>query len=97
MIFNIGLGLTGDATVAPTSGLVNQWFSLKHVSTIIGVLFFGHQIGAFFSAWLGGILVSRTGSYVPVWLIGVVLCAFAAVMSLLVADRSREGAATVEA
>lgn len=47
VIFSIGLGFTGDATVSPTSGLVSENFSIDDVATLIGVLFFGYQIGAF--------------------------------------------------
>jgi predicted MFS family arabinose efflux permease len=46
------------------------------------VLFFTHQIGAFFSAWLGGVLRQALGGYTEVWMIDVVLCVFACVMSL---------------
>ena len=82
IVFSIGLGMTGDATVSPTSGLVNQNFDLRSVATLIGFLFFGHQVGAFLSAWLGGLLFDQTGSYVTIWMIDVALCAFASIMSL---------------
>jgi predicted MFS family arabinose efflux permease len=82
VLFSVGLGLSGDATVSPTSGLVSEQFSVKKVATLIGVLFFTHQIGAFFSAWLGGVLRQALGGYTAVWMIDVVLCAFACLMSL---------------
>ena len=82
IVFSIGLGMTGDATVSPTSGLVNQNFDLRSVATLIGFLFFGHQVGAFLSAWLGGLLFDQMGSYVTIWMIDVALCAFASIMSL---------------
>ncbi|MDO4522486.1 MAG: MFS transporter [Eubacteriales bacterium] len=81
LIFSVGLGLTGDATVSPTSGLVNEQFDLKQVATLIGLLFLVHQIGAFFSAWLGGIFVNQTGSYKLIWLVDIALCVFASIMS----------------
>jgi predicted MFS family arabinose efflux permease len=82
VLFATGLGLTGDATVSPTSGLVSENFSVKKVATLIGVLFFAHQIGAFFSAWLGGVVRQALGGYTAVWMIDVALCAFACAMSL---------------
>ena len=85
-VFSIGLGLTGDATVSPTSGLVNRDFRLAEVATLIGFLFLCHQIGAFASAWLGGILVDITGGYVAIWVIDIVLCAFACIMSMRIRD-----------
>lgn len=83
-IFSTGLGLTGDATVSPTSGLVSDNFPLAQVATLVGLLFLCHQIGAFLSAWLGGILFEATGGYTAVWLIDVGLCTFASAMSLLI-------------
>lgn len=82
VIFSTGLGLTGDATVSPTSGLVNENFRIGQVATLIGLLFLCHQIGAFFSAWLGGLLLEATGGYEVLWLIDAALCAFASLMSL---------------
>jgi hypothetical protein len=81
VLFSVGLGLSGDATVSPTSGLVSESFSVSKVATLIGVLFFAHQIGAFFSAWLGGVLRQALGGYTAVWMIEVALCAFACLMS----------------
>lgn len=86
-LFSIGLGMTGDATVSPTSGLVNASFRIGQVATLIGFLYFVHQIGAFASAWLGGILLGVTGGYEAVWLADVALCAFASIMSLLIRER----------
>jgi MFS family permease len=81
VLFSIGLGMTGDATVSPTSGLVSENFSVRKVATLIGILFFSHQIGAFFSAWLGGVIRQTTGSYTAIWMIDVTLCIFASVLS----------------
>lgn len=82
ILFSIGLGLTGDATVSPTAGLVNERFSLTDAATLIGLLFFFHQIGAFASAWLGGILLGATGGYVVLWTLDAVLCAIASLASV---------------
>lgn len=81
IIFSTGLGLTGDATVSPTAGIVNAHYALTQAATLIGVLFFFHQIGAFFSAWLGGILLDATGTYVVLWMIDAALCLIAALAS----------------
>lgn len=82
VLFSVGLGLTGDATVSPTSGLVSENFSVRKVAALIGVLFFTHQVGAFLSAWLGGVLREMLGGYTAVWMLDVMLCVFASVMSL---------------
>lgn len=86
VVFAIGLGLTGDATVSPTSGLVNKNFRLEYIATLIGLLFLCHQIGAFLSAWLGGILFAATGGYTAIWMIDVGLCSFAALMSFRIRE-----------
>lgn len=87
ILFSTGLGLTGDATVSPTAGLVNQQFSLAEAATLIGVLFFGHQIGGFLSAWLGGVLLGATGSYTVLWVLDAALCALAALASANIRSR----------
>lgn len=82
VLFSIGLGMTGDATVSPTSGLVSENFALEHVATLVGFLFLCHQVGAFASAWLGGIILDATGAYTLIWVLDIALCAFASIMSL---------------
>ena len=93
VIFSIGLGMTGDATVSPTAGLLNSQFKLKDVATLMGFLFLGHQVGGFLSAWLGGVLLETTGGYTAVWLIDVVLCITASISSYrIISDRRRNRA-----
>lgn len=36
VLFSIGLGMTGDATVSPTSDLVSENFSVSKVATLRG-------------------------------------------------------------
>lgn len=60
LMFSIGLGLSGDATVSPTSGIVNREFYAAKIATLIGFLFFCHQIGGFLSSWLGGVFIEAT-------------------------------------
>lgn len=88
VLFSIGLGLTGDATVSPTSGLVSDRFGAQSVATLVGVLFFCHQIGAFFSAWLGGVLLSATGSFASLWMVDIAACLFASLMSGRIGKRA---------
>lgn len=87
MIFSIGLGLTGDATVSPTSGLVSAHFRIRDVATLVGFLFFCHQIGAFLSAWLGGVLLGLTHGYTAIWCIDLALCVFASVVSFMIREK----------
>ena len=48
------LGFTGMSTVPPVSGIINLKFGAKYIATLYGFVFFIHQIGAFFGAYLGG-------------------------------------------
>lgn len=89
VLFAVGLGMTGDATVSPTSGLVNQNFSIEKVATLVGFLFLCHQIGGFLSAWLGGILVEATVGYRAIWMIDIALCLFAAAESFRIGKDDR--------
>ncbi|MFT3942997.1 MAG: MFS transporter [Ancrocorticia sp.] len=88
ILFSAGLGLTGDATVSPTAGLVNEHFTLSRAAALIGFLFFCHQIGAFASAWLGGVLLNLTGTYTAVWVLDAAFCAFACVASLRIGKQT---------
>lgn len=80
------LGFTGASTVPPTSGLVGRIFGAKKLGTLFGIAFFFHQIGAFFSAWLGGILLTATGGYAAIWIASGILAAVAALLSFSVKE-----------
>jgi Arabinose efflux permease len=78
--FLILLGLTGNATVPPTSGLTSNLFGAAKLGTLFGLAFLAHQIGSFFSAWFGGICVTATGTYTLIWLVDIVLCTAASIV-----------------
>jgi predicted MFS family arabinose efflux permease len=78
--FAFGMGLLWLSTVPLTNALVAQVFGLKHVSMLSGVVFFGHQIGSFCGAWLGGVIFTRQGSYDMAWWISMGLAVFAALV-----------------
>ena len=88
--FTALLGLTGSATVPPTSGLVSRTFGAAKLATLFGFVFFVHQIGSFFSAWLGGVCLSATGSYTLIWSAAAVLSVMASVASFLIKDREED-------
>jgi MFS family permease len=78
--FAFGMGLLWLSTVPLTNALVAQVFGLKHVSMLSGAVFFGHQIGSFCGAWLGGVIFTRQGSYDLAWWISMGLAVFAALL-----------------
>lgn len=73
LIFSALMGLLWLSTVPFTSGLVAQIFGPKYFSMLFGIVFFGHQVGSFLGAWLGGYLYDTTGSYDVVWWISAAL------------------------
>jgi len=85
-LFSLSLGLLWLGTVPLTSGLVAEIFGLKYMATLFGIVFFSHQIGSFFGAWYGGYIYDATGSYTPVWLIGIVLGVASAVLHWPIRD-----------
>ena len=52
------------------------------MAMLTGLVFFGHQIGAFLGVWLGGVIFDRTGSYDMAWTISIALGVFAALVHL---------------
>lgn len=75
------LGMTGDATVTPTSEIVSRRFGPEKLGFLFGITFVCHQIVGFLSSWLGGVFITRSGNYQAIWLMDIALCATAAVAS----------------
>ena len=62
-LFAILAGFSWIASVPITASLTADVYGLRALATISGISFLCHQIGAFFSIMLGGILYDLTGSY----------------------------------
>lgn len=80
------LGLTGDSTVPPTTGIISNKVGVAKMAVVYGSIFIGHQLGAFASAWLGGILVSTALGYTALWIADLCLCGIAATASFVIKD-----------
>lgn len=89
LLFAGSMGALWLGTVPLTSGLVGDIFGVRYVSTLFGMVFFGHQVGAFCGAWLGGYVFDRTGSYSAVWLTALGLSLVAMVIHLVLRDSSQ--------
>jgi MFS family permease len=81
-LFAAALGATWLATVPPTAGLVGKLFGTRHLATLFGLTLLSHQTGAFFGAWLGGLVRAATGSYGWMWAADIALAAAAALVNL---------------
>jgi predicted MFS family arabinose efflux permease len=80
------LGVTWLATVPSTASLVGKLFGPRHLPTLFGMTLVTHQTGAFFGAWLGGVVMARTGSYQWVWVLDMLLAAIAAAANVPVRE-----------
>ncbi|WP_294088243.1 MFS transporter [uncultured Actinobacillus sp.] len=80
--FALGLGFTWLATVSPTAATVSKLFGVRYLATLFGLTLLSHQIGAFFGAYLGGLVVEHYGNYEWMWYIDMVLAGLAALLSL---------------
>ncbi|MEE8350281.1 MAG: MFS transporter [Acidobacteriota bacterium] len=73
LIFAAVMGFLWLGTVPLTSGLIGQIFGVQYLSTLFGIVFLSHQVGAFVGVWLGGYIFDATGSYDRVWHIAIAL------------------------
>ena len=87
ILFGGATGFLWLATVPLTSGTVAQIFGSRYLSTLYGIVFFSHQLGAFFGVWLDGRVYDSTGSYTPIWLAAIALGVIAAVIHLPISDQ----------
>jgi predicted MFS family arabinose efflux permease len=87
IIFACSVGLLWLATVPLTSGIVAQIFGPRYLATLYGVVFLSHQLGSFTSVWLGGIIVTQTGSYDFAWYMIIVAGFVAALLHWPIDDK----------
>ncbi len=83
------LGLTGAATVTPTSSLVSRLFGAENLGVLFGIVFLSHQFGSFFSSWLGGRSVTATGGYTLIWSISASLSFAAMIVSYRISAKKQ--------
>ncbi len=90
ILFGITFGMLWLSTVPPTNGIVAQIFGTKYLSTLFGIVFFSHQIGSFFGAYLGGYFYDLHGSYDYAWYISILLSIFATLVHLPIDENRLE-------
>jgi MFS family permease len=83
-------GFTFGAIVPPTGDIASRFIKPKYLSTLFGLLFVTHQIGSFFGAWLGGLIMDNTGSFLSMWIIDACLSLFAAIISFKIKQFQQE-------
>lgn len=82
LAFSAWMGITYMAVLPPTAGLIGRLYGAQRLATLLGITFLVHQAGAFLGAWLGGVVLERTGSYDLMWRLDLALAAVAAAVSL---------------
>jgi len=93
--FGILYGYLWLSTIPPTNGIISQVFGTKYLAMLYGLVFFSHQIGSFFGAFLGGYFFDQYGSYNYAWYLSIVLSFFAALVHLPIDEKPLPRLATV--
>ncbi|MCD8368916.1 MAG: MFS transporter [Clostridiales bacterium] len=81
------LGICGDATVPPTSGIISRRFGAEKMAVLYGFALIGHQVGAFLSSFSGGLFVKNGMGYAPLWAVNLCLATIAAAASYRIRER----------
>jgi predicted MFS family arabinose efflux permease len=78
LVFAAAMGALWLGVSPLVTGIIGRVFGLEHFGTLYGVVFFSHQVGSFFGAWMGGLVFAHWGNYNFAWgaLIVIGLAAF---------------------
>ncbi|MDF2369142.1 MFS transporter [Sneathiella sp.] len=87
LVFSVAIGFLWLGTVPLTSGLVGYIFGTRYMSMLFGIVFFGHQIGAFLGSWLGGRSFDAFGSYDAIWWFCVLLGVMSAAIHMFIVEQ----------
>jgi len=85
--FGILYGYLWLSTIPPTNGIISQVFGTQYLAMLYGIVFFSHQIGSFFGAYLGGYFFDQYGSYDYAWYLSIVLSFFATLIHLPIDEK----------
>jgi MFS family permease len=86
-IFAVLAGFSWIASVPITASLTAEVYGLRALATISGISFLCHQVGAFFSIILGGVLYDLTGSYLLPFSIAAAFLIPAAIASFTINEK----------
>ena len=92
VLFSAMMGSLWLATVPLTSGLIAHIYGIRFMGTLYGLVFFSHQVGAFFGVWLGGRMYNLYGDYTAVWWIGIGVGALSALVHLPIQETRPQAA-----
>ena len=93
-LFASVMGLLWLGTIPLTNALIADIFGTRYLTSLFGVVFLGHQVGAFLGIWLGGYVFDVVGSYDVIWWLIVGLGIAAAALHMPIDDRPLQRVAT---
>ena len=67
LIFAAAMGFLWLGVAPLVTGIIGRVFGLTHFNTLYGIVFFSHQVGSFFGAWMGGLVFDWSGNYNFAW------------------------------
>jgi MFS family permease len=86
-LFAALVGLAWFSTVPPTVSLTAEIYGMRHMGTLVGLIFASHQIGGALSIYLAGRLFDLSGSYTAIYLVDIVLLLAAGLASYAIQER----------
>ena len=86
-LFAVLAGFSWIASVPITTSLTADVYGLRALATVAGISFLCHQIGAFFSIIMGGVLYDLTGSYMLPFAIAASLLIPAAIAAYTINEK----------
>jgi predicted MFS family arabinose efflux permease len=89
ILFGAVMGLLWTGTVPLTNGLVADLWGSRNLGFLFGLVYVGHQIGAFVGAWAAGRVFDATGAFDLMWIAAVLAGVAAAACHLVVAESPR--------
>lgn len=87
VIFSFFIGITWLSTIPPTANLIGKFYGVDKLGTMFGISLIYHQIGAFFGAWLGGIVISNMNSLYFMWIFDASFALIAAFLNLPIKEK----------
>ena len=85
--FAVVAGLSWFSSVPLTIALTSEMYGLRHMGTLVGVVFLGHQAGGAFSTYVAGRMFDLSGSYNSIFICTIVLLIAAGLASYLIRER----------
>jgi predicted MFS family arabinose efflux permease len=88
LVFAAAMGFLWLGVVPLVTGIIGRVFGVTHFNTLYGIVFLSHQVGSFFGAWMGGVVLDRAGNYDFAWAALIVIGVTAFMLQWLMDEKS---------